>query len=302
MSLLRHSPCSITFLALAALLLADPASSEDARDPLAGAPTGRLYVTLELKGTGRKDLSNKVEWSRLTVSRKLDLELELVVPGPTVVPMIPVGGSDKNGSGMPPGFEAMGKAMQSCGGDDACQKRVAAAFAVQMMANPKRMSPAKVDDTRYENWMVDRRGVCAKGTIVVEDEGDGVSISPPSPAAPYRFKRTGQLTLPTGLEAFIERICQAEVSVDRKQNLLSMRLGRFDIPVPVKLQGQAFTSEKSALFLESGGKIEILDQPVGADGIASGTKRIAHIGNASHNSGSTVAPVDGVLTWRFVRN
>ncbi|MCB8819784.1 hypothetical protein [Microvirga rosea] len=278
------------------------AMAEEARDPFAGAPTGRLYLTLEFKGSGRRDLPNKVEWSRLSASRKLDVELALVIPGPSLAPIIPVGGQDTSSSGYPSGFEAMGKAMKSCDGDEACQQRIGAAFAARMMANPKAMGKMAFDNSRYENWIVDRRGACAKGTAVVEDEGDGVNIAPPSPAAPYRFKRVGQITFPADSEAVIERVCQAEVSVDTKASLLSLRLGKFDFSVPVKLQGQAFTTEKSVPFLEGGSKIEILNQPLGSGNQASGTLQVAKLGSISHNSGSTVAPVSGVLTWRFVRN
>lgn len=193
--------------------------------------------------------------------------------------------------------------MKNCDGDEACQRRAAAGFAVQMMASPKAQGSMKLDDRRYQNWIVDRRGACAKGTVAVADEGDGVNIAPPSPAAPYRFKRTGGLTLPVESTAVIEKICQADVSIDTRSNRLSLRLAGFDFPTPVTLQGQSFTSEKSVPFLEGAGKIEILDQPVDSDGKSgAGSERLATLGSVSHNSGATVAPVSGVLAWRFVRN
>jgi len=299
---IRRISAAATLAALSSLP-AGSASAQAPQDPFAGAPTGRLYVTLELKGSGRRDLPNKVEWSRLTTSRKLELELALVMPGPTLSPALPVGGSDESGASLPPVFGAMAKAMKDCEGDEACEKRAAAAFGMQMMANPKALASTKLDTTRYENWIADRRGACAKGTVVVDDEGDGVNIAPPSPAAPYRFKRTGRLALPVEAAAVVEKICSATLTIDRQKNLLSLRLGGFDFPTPVQLSGQAFTREKSTPFLEGGRPIELLDQPLDSGAKeGSGSERLAKLGSVSHNSVSTVASVDGSLTWRFVRD
>ena len=302
---LRHAQRSPALALLAALCTVPTASAsaQGLKDLYAGAPTGRLYITLEFKGSGRKDLPNKVEWYRLTTSRKLELELAMVVPGPTVSPAIPVGNSDPSTAGMPPAMAAMAKAVKDCDGDESCQKRAIAAFTAQMMANPKGMGSSKLDTKRYENWVVDRRGACAKGTASVEDEGDGVNIAPPSPAAPYRFKRTGRLTLPVETSAVVEKICDVTMTIDKQANLLSMRLGTFDFQTPVQLQGQAFTNEKSVPFLEGAKRIELLDQPLNAGSKeGSGSKRLPKLGSVSHNSGSTVAPVDGSVTWRFVRD
>lgn len=302
---IRHmlSLPAVALLASLGTLPGTTASAQSPQDLFPGAPTGRLYITLELKGSGRKDLPNKVEWSRLTTSRKIELELAMVVPGPAVSPAVPVGNSDPSTAGMPPGMAAMAKAVKDCGEDEGCQKRAIAAFTAQMMANPKAMGTTKLDTKRYENWVADRRGACAKGNVLIEDEGDGVNIAPPSPAAPYRFKRTGRLALPVETSAVVEKICDATIAIDTQSNLLSIRLGTFDFQTPVQLQGQAFTKEKSVPFLEGASRIELLDQPFNVETKeGAGTRRLPKLGSVSHNSGSTIASVEGNLTWRFVRN
>lgn len=78
-----------------------------------------------------------------------------------------------------------------------------------LMANPQAFS-LKQDGRRFQNWIVDGRGTCAKGTAQISNEGNGVNIAPPSPARPYRFRRTGSLELPAELATVAEKVCQGE--------------------------------------------------------------------------------------------
>lgn len=292
-----------TALAFACLLPMVAIAQESKRDHFAGAPKGRLFLMIELKGSGRKDLPNKVEWYRLTSSRKLELELAMLIPMKSPAPIVKVGGIDKESAPMPPGMAAMAKVLEPCKGNEECQRKAMMSFGQQMMANPQAMGSMKQDDTRFENWVVDRRGPCAKGTLLVEDEGDGMNISPPNPAKPYRFKRTGRLDLSNQGMELMDRACQAEISVDRQGGLLSLRINGLNIPVPVQMSGQAYTSEKSVLFLEGGSKFEIFDQKIDADASSwTGQSRFEKAGSVSHNSGQTVAPMSASLTWRFVRD
>lgn len=223
----------------------------------------RLYLTIELHGSARKDLPNKVEWYRLAATRKLEVELQLMaVPSPA--PIVKVGGIDKDNAPMPTGNPLLGG--------------------------------------RFENWVPDWRKPCAKGTVTVADEGDGMNISPPNPAKPYRFQRTGRLDLAGQPAQLLERVCQVELSVDTQTGLASLRLNRLDIPVPVRMSGQAYTFEKSVLFVERQGKLELSDQ-VDAKAVSwTGQAKIDRIGTVSHNSGQTVAPMTATVGWRFVRN
>lgn len=278
------------------------AHAQSARGSLFDAPNARLFLTIELQGTGRKDLPNKVEWYRLASKRKYDVEL-LLTPVKSPAPIVQVGGIDKDNAPMPPGMEAMRKAVEPCKGDQECQRKAMMEFGQRMMANPQSVGSMKQDDTRFENWIADWRGPCAKGTLTVEDEGDGMNISPPNPAKPYRFKRAGRLDLAGQRQDVLEKVCQAEVSLDRHTGLLSLRLKRLDIPVPVQMSGQAYTSEKSVPFLERQGKFELLDQKVDAKAKSSaGQARLASAGTVSHNSGQTVAPMAATVSWRLVRN
>jgi hypothetical protein len=68
------------------------------------------------------------------------------------------------------------------------------------------------------------------------------------------------------------------------------------------MSGQAYTNEKSVVFLEGRNKIELFDQPVSIDAAEwSGQGRFEKLGSVSHNSGQTVAPMTANLTWRFIR-
>ncbi|MBB3019917.1 hypothetical protein FHR70_002982 [Microvirga lupini] len=290
-------------LAFACLYPLTVGAQESGRDPFAGAPKGRLFLTIELKGSGRKDLPNKVEWYRLTSNRKLELELAMLVPVKSPVPIVKVGGSDKDNAPMPAGLAAMAKILEPCKGDEECQRKAMMAYGQQLMANPQALGAMKQDDTRFENWVADRRGPCAKGTLIVEDEGDGMNISPPNPAKPYKFRRSGRLDLLAQDMEMMDRACQTEISVDRQSGLLSLRINHLNIPVPVQMSGQAYTFEKSVLFLEGRSKFEIFDQKVDA-GASSwmGQGRFDKAGSVSHNSGQTVAPMSATLTWRFERS
>lgn len=266
------------------------------------ASRARLFLTVELKGTGRKDLPNKVEWYRLASSRKAEIELAMFFPGKSPVPIVKVGGIDKHDAPMPAGMKAMADALEPCKGDEDCQRQAMVAFGQQLMANPQAVGAMKQDETRFENWVADRRVPCAKGTFTVEDEGDGMNISPPEAAKPYRFQRTGSLDLSGQGADLLDKVCQAEVSVDRQTGLLSLRVNRLDVPVPVRMSGQAYTSEKSVPFLEEKGKLELFDQPVDTRATSwTGQGRFERAGTVSHNSGQTVAPMAATVTWRFVR-
>lgn len=158
------------------------------------------------------------------------------------------------------------------------------------------------NDTRYENWIVDRREACASGTLMVEDQGDGVNIAPPAPAAPYKFKRTGRLELDAKNSSIMDKACEAYITVDTEKGMVSLQFKGLGVPVPVQLSGQAFTSERSVSFLE-GGKFEIFDQKVDMKSATwSGQGKVAKGGAVSHNSGQTGASMSGTMTWRFTRN
>lgn len=291
-------------LAISIGMSAESAFSQNrTRDPFVNSPTGRLSISLELKGSGRRDLPNNVEWSRLKVHRRLEVELAMLIPGASTVPAVKVGGVTRDDVQVPVGMQAIGKAVAACGEDEACRARAMTVIGQRLKGNPGALGDLKQDDTRYENWIPDRRGVCATGTITVEDEGDGVNIAPPAPAAPYRFRRSGGLTLPVETAAVIERLCRADVTIDRQSGLLSLRVGAGAIPVPVRLEGQAFTNESSVPFREGGGDLEILDQKIDPQARSwQGAGRIEKAGSVSHNSGSVVAPVAAAITWRFARD
>ncbi|HMA15989.1 MAG TPA: hypothetical protein VKP12_14460, partial [Kiloniellaceae bacterium] len=70
---------AVAILLGVAALLAAPRPSAAESDPFADAPTGTLTVTVEVRGQGRRDATNGVEWHALTVSRRLELQLPMIM-------------------------------------------------------------------------------------------------------------------------------------------------------------------------------------------------------------------------------
>src|SRR3546814_18160730 len=73
------------------------------------------------------------------------------------------------------------------------------ALLMQQGKMDKPAAPPMADNDRFHHWAVDRRAACATGVIAIDDEGQGVVISPPSPAAPFRYRRSGERRLPAAL-------------------------------------------------------------------------------------------------------
>jgi hypothetical protein len=290
-------------------LMASAAAQSMPKTMFPGAPTGVLTVRMELSGSARRDMPNGVEWYKLTALRTLDLRLTMLDPGVTNAPLVEVSGRDpKNANanavpGMPPGMQEMAAAIEACDGDQACERAAMTKLAPKIQANPQAYDPKKsTDANRYQNWVNDRRVICAKGSLSVSDSGEGVVIPPPNPARPYKFQRIGSVALPDGKEKTIEAACIAEITFDRQTGKASLVLPAAGLAVPVKLSGQAFTNETSVAFIEGVQKIKILDQPgltAGKPAKSWSGQTTMKIGSVSHNSGQVVVPVTAKITWRF---
>jgi hypothetical protein len=103
--------------------------------------------------------------------------LAMLVPGASTAPAVKVGGITSDDVQAPAGMEAIGKAVAACGEDEACRARTMMAIGQRLKGNPDALGTLKQDDTRYENWIPDRRGVCATGSITVEDTKATASTS-----------------------------------------------------------------------------------------------------------------------------
>ncbi len=272
----------------------------EAQDVFAGSPTGTLWLDIELSGSGRTDLPNGVEWAQLDATRSLALQLRMVDVANGGVPIVPVGGfggPDGANPLVPPGMAEMEAAMAACNGDQACQMMTSMRFSKEMMAMGQAFSDS-LDSTRFSNWSALRTGDCALGSMSVRDVGHGVIISPPNPAAPYRFERAGSIRLPDGLDLVRKAICSAELTHDTETGLVSLRIPTDGLMVPVALTGHAFTDETAVPAIEGRRQLELLDQPVGG-GDLGGQVTLDQLGWASHNSGQVSAPLRASLSWRF---
>lgn len=302
---LRASRFRASVLALVSLMLLGvdfPMTHANAQSAREFSRTGRLTISLMLKGSGRHVLPNKVEWSRLDVERKLNVTFAMELSAINTAPVVEVGGTSNNHIRAPKGIQTIAEAMEACGEDEACQAKAMLAIGLQLKGDPASLGALKLDETRFANWTAKQGEDCAAGTISVSDEGAGVNIAPPSPAAPYRFHRAGKLSLPADA-AIMEQVCRAIVTVDRQSGLASLRIPAGAIPVAVRLSGQAFTNETSVPFREGQKELELRDQKI-EPGKKSwqGAGRIANAGSVSHNSGSTTAPVSAAVTWQFVQD
>src|SRR3546814_9345708 len=101
----------------------------------------------------------------------------------------------------------------------------------------KPAAPPMADNDRFHHWAVDRRAACATGVIAIDDEGQGVVISPPSPAAPFRYRRSGERRLPAELEPVIETVCSAMLAIDTAEGPLDIALPGFAVPVALTYSG-----------------------------------------------------------------
>lgn len=293
----RQSLLALSGLALGLLVLLPAPKAQDA---FAGANTGTLWLEIELSGSGRTDLPNGLEWAALEASRSLALQVRLVDVGNGGVPVVPVGGvggADGANPLIPAGLEEMEAAMAACNGDQACQMMTSMRFSKEMMSMGQAFADS-LESTRFSNWSAMRTGDCAIGTMSVRDAGQGVVISPPNPAAAYRFERTGAISLPEGLDAIRESACSAELTHDTESGLVSLRLPVGGLMVPVSLSGHAFTDETSVALVEGQRLLELPDQPVAGDEL-NGTATLEQLGSASHNSGQVVAPLRATIAWRF---
>lgn len=271
-----------------------------AQDAFAGAATGTLWLEIELSGSGRTDLPNGVEWAALEASRGLALQLRLVDVGNGGVPIVPVGGvggPDGINPLVPQGIEELEAAMAACNGDQACQMMTSMRFSKEMMSMGQAFADS-LESKRFSNWSAVRTGDCAIGTMSVRDAGQGVVISPPSPAAAYRFERAGSIDLPGGLDAIRESVCSAELTHDTESGLVSLRLPIGGLKVPVALTGHAFTDETTVELIEGQRLLDLPDQPVAGDEL-NGHVTFEQLGSASHNSGQVVAPLRAAIAWRF---
>jgi hypothetical protein len=135
-------------------------------------------------------------------------------------------------------------------------------------------------------------------------------ISPPNPAAPFRYTRTGTRNLPAELDPVIEQACAATFALDTKSNSVDIAVSGPFVPVKLTYTGN-FANETgtSMLFVEGAkngervGAVDLLGFSVDAGGKRfSGKRRIEKIGSVTHAGGYGSTPVGATITWDFVRN
>ncbi len=274
-----------------------------------------LTFTIEVEGQGRHTARNKVEWHELNVSRRVQLEMPMVRIGtaPGGFRTSPKAQAIEQAAAKPPaGVAEMGKAMEACKGDQQCMMQVGMKFGRLMqqgkMEKPTAPSLGKMD--RFHHWMADRRRPCASGSIVIDDKGYGVEISPPKPAAPFNYRRTGERKLPAELEPVIEQVCAATLAIDTVDGSVDIAVSGPFVPVKVTYTG-AFASEtgRSVLFVEDAkhgvqvGAVDLFDFPVdSASKSMSGQRQIEKMGQVTHAGGYGTTPVRATVKWTFVRH
>lgn len=288
---MRRVSASLSILALATL----PAAGQS--DPFAGNERATLHIRLQLAGTGRVDMPNGVEWAAISAQRTLDLTYALVDVGNDGLPI--VGGVPEGA--VPPAMKNLEGKLAECGQDQACLAATMMQFARSGQGGQNPFAAMTgMQPGRYRNFVADRAdGVCADGTVVVDDVLSGVVIPPPKPAEAYRFTRTGTLALPKDDSATIDAVCAAEVSLDTQTGEVSLRLPVGRIGVPVSMGPTAFTHESSVPFAEGQGTLELMNQPSVQAGDWSGSTEVDSLGSASHNSGQVSAPLSGSIAWRL---
>ncbi len=301
-----------------ALALAAAASPLHAQpDPFANSPTGLLTVTIEVNGQSRYVSKNKVEWHELKVSRRLRLEMPMVMMGTA-----PAGfrGSAETQAAKaaeaqaqpPAGVVEMQKAMEACNGNQQCMIETGMKFGTMMQQGkmPMPQGPDMTQKDRFEHWGVDRRVPCATGSIAINDTGHGMVISPPNPAAPFRYTRTGERRLPAELEPVIEKACAAMLAIDTVKRSADIAVSGPFVPVKLTYTGNFTTeTESSMLFVEGAkhgeraGAVDLLGFPADPDAQSiGGTRRIENFGTVTHAGGYGTTPIGATVTWSFARH
>ncbi len=282
--------------AFAVLALISPAAGLD--DPFAGQPRASLHVRIELAGTNRVNFPNGVEWAKIEAVRTLELDFGLVDVGIDAYAIVSVDG--KNQPGTTPAVEDLQAQIAACGENQKCLADAMLAFTQKAESSADAFAQMTgAQPGRYRNFAADHQGICAAGTLVVQDVLSGVVIPPPNPAVAYRFTRNGSLTLPIADEYLMDYACRVEVTLDNATGAMSLRLPAAKLEVPVTMGPTAFTHEASTALIEGLQTIELIDQPTGPDGNWTGVAVLDELGSASHNSGQVAAPLKARITWNF---
>lgn len=311
----RTVPSTAIVVVSAACLAAQVPAAIAQPDPFKNSPTGTLTLTIDVEGQGRHTAQNKVEWHELNVKRQLQLEFPMVRIGtaPVGFKTSPKAQAIEQAVATPPaGVAEMSKAMEACKGDQQCIMQTGMKFGrlMQQGKMEKLAGPSAGKMDRFHHWMTDRRRPCASGSIVIDDSGHGMVISPPKPAAPFNYRRTGERKLPAELELVIEQACAATLTIDTVDGSVDIGVSGPFVPVKVTYTG-AFATEtgRSVLFVEGAkngvqvGAVDLFDFPVDlAAKSMTGQRQIEKMGQVTHAGGYGTTPVRATVKWSFVRH
>jgi len=277
-----------------------------------------LTLTVDIDGHNKHVAPNKVEWNELHVARRLRLELPMLRMGTA-----PAGfrtsakaqaAMAQQASAKPPaGIAEMQKAMEACKGNQQCMIETGMKFGRMMQEGrmEKPAAPSMAEKDRFHHWATDRRRPCASGTISIDEQGNGVVISPPRPAAPFSYRRVGEVRLPAELEPIVEKVCAATLAIDTKDRTLDIGISGLTVPVKLTYSGNAFSTESGrAVVLVEGikngvqvGAFDLFDFPVDPSAkTMTGSRVVERVGEVTHAGGYGVTPVRARVTWTFVRN
>jgi hypothetical protein len=287
-------------------------------DPFKTSPTGTLTIAIEVDGYNKHVNPNKVEWHELNVARRVRLELPMVRMGTAPAGFRTSAKSQaalaQEASAKPPaGVMEMQKAMQACNGDQQCMMQTGMKYGRMMQEGKmeKPMGPSMADKDRFHHWTTDRRRPCASGTITIDEKGNGMVISPPNPAAPFNYRRFGEVRLPAELAPIIEKVCAATLAIDTKDRTLDIGISGLAVPVKLTYSGNAFSTESGrAVVMVEGvkngvqvGAFDLFDFPVDPSAkLLTGTRVVEKVGQVTHAGGYGVAPVRAKVSWTFERN
>lgn len=303
---------------ISAGLFADSNAAFAQPDPFANSPTGTLTVTIDIDGYNKHVASNKVEWHELNVARRVRLEMPMVRMGTAPVGFRTSAKAQatmvQEANSQPPaGMADLQKAMEACKGNQQCLMENGMKFGRMMQQGriEKPAGPSMAEKDRFHHWATDRRRPCASGTISIDERGNGMVISPPKPAAPFNYRRFGEVKLPAELEPIIEKVCAATLAIDTKDRTLDIGISGLTVPVKLTYSGNAFTNEtgRAAVMVEGVkngvqvGAFDLFDFPVDPSAkLMTGTRVVEKVGEVTHAGGYGVAPVRARVTWSFVRN
>ena len=256
-------------------------------------------MRISIDGTGRSGSPGAIEYTNFTIHRSVDMHLLMVLTTEGRAPLVPIRGHDLKSPELPEFQQTMTNAIEACKGNLDCQIETVERYGKAIEASPDGFGTTGLDEQRYENWVSDRSRPCASGTISVGDTASGMAMDPPYPVRPFSYSQDGLQDLAAAPGEVLERVCDAWLSWDSKEAVVSVRLPVYGFWVDAVYSGSISGGTRLQLIEQGPAFSFSLDRSTEwNDGALSGSFVVDDIG-VGYINGPMHAPVSATITWSF---